>query len=245
MNWQENKRIFSKRASELILQSGLTQNELMQALDLSNGSVANLKNKNAQNPSADTIFKMANYFGVSADYLLGLTDTKTTDKATKELCDTLGISEEVIEVLKEKTNINETLNFLFYQDKITKRFQDINKSCIGRETVFEIDAWSRFSILELLSEFIELANTSYKDDIFYSITPDGVLQLGKMQFDGEGEMESVKMEKRMETGLKNRGFDASSMVAYRMQRIINLLTAQLQTFVEDKFICAFDASKEE
>ena len=238
-----NSNIFCERVNTLFEKTG--QKELSKKLGISQSLISDIMNGNVKSPRADTIFSIANHFGVSVDWLLGLSDVKSTDKATKELCDTLGINEEAIEVLKEKTNINETLNFLFYQDKVCKKFQDINNLNCAVETVFGIDIWSRFSILELLTEFIELANTSYKDDIYYSITPDGALHLGKMQFDGEGEIDGVKMEKKIETGLENRGFGVSSMVAYRMQRIINILTAQLQAFVEDKIICAIDANKEE
>jgi transcriptional regulator with XRE-family HTH domain len=50
-------------------------------------------------PDIVSLGKIAQYFGVSTDYLLGLTDYKTTDKATQELCNTLGLSEEAIKIL--------------------------------------------------------------------------------------------------------------------------------------------------
>ena len=50
-------------------------------------------------PDIISLGKIAQYFGVSTDYLLGLTDYKTTDKATQELCNTLGLSEEAIKIL--------------------------------------------------------------------------------------------------------------------------------------------------
>lgn len=50
-------------------------------------------------PPAETLLKIAEAFNVSTDYLLGLTDTQSTDKATKELCSTLGLSELTIDIL--------------------------------------------------------------------------------------------------------------------------------------------------
>jgi len=50
-------------------------------------------------PKAETVVKIAKAFNVSTDYLLGVTDYKTTDRATKELCNTLGLSENTINVL--------------------------------------------------------------------------------------------------------------------------------------------------
>lgn len=79
-----NSDKFCERASKLIFNSGKTQAELVKALGLSNGTIANLKNKKGQVPSADTVCALSNYFNVSTNWLLGLTDTKSTDKATKE-----------------------------------------------------------------------------------------------------------------------------------------------------------------
>ena len=78
------REIFCKRASDLIVNSGKTHTELVKVLGLSNGSIANLKNKKEQTPSAETVCVLANCFNVSTDWLLGLTDTKSTDKATED-----------------------------------------------------------------------------------------------------------------------------------------------------------------
>lgn len=53
-------------------------------------------------PDILSLVKIAKYFNVSADYLLGLNDYKTTNKATKELCSTLGLSEDSINFLLKK-----------------------------------------------------------------------------------------------------------------------------------------------
>ena len=79
-----NCDVFIKRASELIFNSGKTQAELVEALGISNGSIANLKNRKKQTPSAETVCILAKYFNVSTDWILGLTDIRSTDKATKE-----------------------------------------------------------------------------------------------------------------------------------------------------------------
>lgn len=236
-----NSDIFCKRVNELFGKTG--QKELSNKLGISQSLISDIINGNVKSPRADTIFSIANHFSVSVDWLLGLTDVKSTNKATKSLCDTLGLSEQTIETLQEKTNINDAINFLFYQDNVHKRLQELNEETNSHETIFACDSWSSFSILKLLTEFVELANTSYKNDIFYSITPDGVMQIGQTQFDEHGDIEGVKMEKSFDTHLKNNGFLISSMCASRMQRIINLLTVQLQNFVEDKIILASDAER--
>lgn len=45
---------------------------------------------------AESIVKLSEYFGVTADYLLGLSDVKTTEKSIQIACDVTGISEDSI-----------------------------------------------------------------------------------------------------------------------------------------------------
>lgn len=97
--YKHSNKLFLERASKLLLNTDKTQKELVEALGLSNGSIADLKNKKDKTPSAETVCILANYFNVSADWLLGLSNIGTTDKATKELCNTLQLE------LKERRKI--------------------------------------------------------------------------------------------------------------------------------------------
>ena len=51
----------------------LDQNTLAKELQLSNASISYWENAK-QEPSASALFKLASFFNVSVDYLLGLTD---------------------------------------------------------------------------------------------------------------------------------------------------------------------------
>lgn len=71
-------RVFSKsklgeRIKYLRNEKGIGQNQLAKDLQLSNASVSYWET-GKQEPSAEAIFKLANYFNISADYLLGITD---------------------------------------------------------------------------------------------------------------------------------------------------------------------------
>jgi transcriptional regulator with XRE-family HTH domain len=48
---------------------------------------------------AESIVKLAKYFGVSSDYLLGLSDTKSTDESVKIACETTKLSEQAIKYI--------------------------------------------------------------------------------------------------------------------------------------------------
>ena len=68
-----DRSIFGERLKQLRKERELGQNQLARALDLSNASVSYWET-GKQVPSGEAIFKLALFFDVSADYLLGLKD---------------------------------------------------------------------------------------------------------------------------------------------------------------------------
>lgn len=94
-----NCDIFCERVLEKFGNRG--QVELARDIGISQGTVSAIKLKKIKSPGADIVYRIAKHFGVSTDWLLGLTDVQTTDKATKELCDTLGLSENTVKLLSE------------------------------------------------------------------------------------------------------------------------------------------------
>ena len=65
--------VMAERIKTLRNEKGIGQNLLARELELSNASISYWENAK-QEPSAQAIYKMAKYFGVSADYLLGISD---------------------------------------------------------------------------------------------------------------------------------------------------------------------------
>lgn len=68
--------MLSERIHELRLAAGLTQVSLANELNVTKQSVSNWENDNIL-PSIDVLMRMAKYFGVSTDYLLGLDDVQS------------------------------------------------------------------------------------------------------------------------------------------------------------------------
>ena len=64
---------FNERLKELRLEKGLSQEQLAKETDLSRSAIGFWEN-GQRVPSALAIITLAKYFGVSADYLLGLSD---------------------------------------------------------------------------------------------------------------------------------------------------------------------------
>ena len=63
--------ILAERLRLLRMEKNIGQNALAKELDVSNASISYWEN-GKQQPSAEAIYKLALYFGVSADYILGI-----------------------------------------------------------------------------------------------------------------------------------------------------------------------------
>ena len=57
--------------------------------------------KGSINPTPDEIIAFAQYFGVTSDYLLGLSGTPAGDQSTAAICEATGLSEKAVDHLKE------------------------------------------------------------------------------------------------------------------------------------------------
>ncbi|HIX09794.1 MAG TPA: helix-turn-helix domain-containing protein [Firmicutes bacterium] len=65
--------IFHERLKELRTEANLSQTELAKILGVNQRTISNWENGDRQ-PDFNMLEKIANYFHVSADYLLGLTN---------------------------------------------------------------------------------------------------------------------------------------------------------------------------
>lgn len=98
------------RISKLRQDKGLTQAELAKALQITRSALS-LYELNKREPDTVILGKIANYFGVSVDFLICRTDTPT-DKITNHLSDDPELA-EFWEILKER----EDLQLFFKQTK--------------------------------------------------------------------------------------------------------------------------------
>lgn len=89
---------FPTRIRDLMGENKTTQKELSLICGVKSQSVSLWVNGETR-PDILSLVKIAEHFNVSTDYLLGLTDYKTTDKATVEMCKALGLSEDAVGLL--------------------------------------------------------------------------------------------------------------------------------------------------
>ena len=65
-----------ERIAELCKEHNVTPGKMCSTIGISRGLITDLKMGRKSNPTAETLSKIASYFDVSVDYLIGNTNTK-------------------------------------------------------------------------------------------------------------------------------------------------------------------------
>jgi transcriptional regulator with XRE-family HTH domain len=102
--------MFSKRFKQLREEMNITQRELAEHLNCSKSAIA-LYETGQRNPDHETLNKIADFFSVSTDYLLGRTDFRTS---ADRITEALGADKELLEFWEE-TKDRENVQLLFKQ----------------------------------------------------------------------------------------------------------------------------------
>lgn len=89
------KDVFSERLENLRIEQGITRQKVADDLQISRASLEYYE-KGKRVPDIVTLCAIAEYYNVSADYLLGRTTNKTTDTDLQAVCDYTGLSEKAI-----------------------------------------------------------------------------------------------------------------------------------------------------
>ncbi|EDP7604089.1 helix-turn-helix transcriptional regulator [Listeria seeligeri] len=90
--------MFSDRLSKLRKKKGMSQYKLADELGFSRGQVANYE-QGSREPDYSTLLKIAEYFNVTTDYLLGKEEVDNSDLLAAHIDDNL-TEEERIEIEK-------------------------------------------------------------------------------------------------------------------------------------------------
>lgn len=105
-------------------EKGLFQSEIAKILGVSTAAVGFYENEK-RDMSPDTIIKLANYFDVSTDYLLGKTDIRNPGKQIDDILNEamIGMSKEEYEALNEtqKKQIRDFAIFVKNQNEEKKK----------------------------------------------------------------------------------------------------------------------------
>ena len=88
-------KAFAERLSDLVQikkSEGLSHDEISRQIGVSSGVLSEWMSDN-KTASIENLAKLSKYFGVSADYLLGLSDVQTADVDVRAVCENVGLSE--------------------------------------------------------------------------------------------------------------------------------------------------------
>ena len=104
--------IFSQRLRALMKERSVKQSILAKKAGCSRQAVSQYIDGSSV-PNIDKLLSIADFFDVSADYLLGRTNAKTTDKDLRFICEYTGLSENTIMTLHNSGGIWENLIIMY------------------------------------------------------------------------------------------------------------------------------------
>ena len=107
-----DKNVFSERLTQLREDRGLKRQEVADALEISRASLEYYE-KGQRKPDIEVAARIAKYYGVSTDYLVGVSAAQVTaseNETLKTVCDYLGISEASAEQVSYLTSIGYSTN---------------------------------------------------------------------------------------------------------------------------------------
>lgn len=139
------KNCFQERLRELRKGKGFTMEKMADELGISSGSISNYEN-GQRLPDIEVAAKIADYFGVSIDYLIGRTDTKTVKEDERKVCDSLGLSETA------------TDNFLHFLNLKPSKIKEFDYKYSMKKVINK--AFSEHSFWNMFYSLYKLANIS-------------------------------------------------------------------------------------
>lgn len=104
--WETEKAPFPSRLSEIMKERKVSQEKLAQALGVKRQTVS-LYKTGQSSPNVEQLYKIAQFFDVSSDWLVGLTNVKSRDIDLNAVCIKTGLSESAAETLIEDREKND------------------------------------------------------------------------------------------------------------------------------------------
>lgn len=122
--FKDSRVIYNKNGKQ-------TQAEVYSATGIPASCITDLEDDDKQrNVGYDTIAKLARHYGVSADFLLGLSESKSFDPDIQSVCQYTGLSDHAIQNLKAlSSNNREMLNSFLGSARGIMLIQDIFRFC--------------------------------------------------------------------------------------------------------------------
>lgn len=156
----EVTNVFSERLKEL--RGKKTLQEVSDAIGITRVAMGYYE-KGERKPDIEILYRIADFYKVSADYLIGITDVKTPDIEIKAIANSIGLSEDAINILRTEN----TIGF-----KHELRCLDI----LIRDMRFRVEGKNYRPFMELFSNFMLFTGDKKK---VYSLKQNGDISLAK------------------------------------------------------------------
>lgn len=99
MTGTDTTKCFADRLQDLIADSGKDVKTLASEIGISSGALSKYQNDKGE-PGITALYKIAKYFGVTSDYLIGIGNNKKVENT--DIGNETGLSDEAIDTLKSK-----------------------------------------------------------------------------------------------------------------------------------------------
>ena len=109
---EKNANIFSLRLQKLLSKKNMTQKDLSEKIKISPSKISRCAN--GELPDIATLLKLADFFHVSTDYLLGRTDVSTSNPSIQAAVKYTGLSERTLNNVRHLQPFQEQFNALDY-----------------------------------------------------------------------------------------------------------------------------------
>lgn len=169
---------FKDRLRDLIKNSGKTQKAVSEEIkeefqiDLSAQTLSYYVN--GREPNYETLRAISRYFGVSSDYLLGLSEVQNTDPDIKAISEKTGLSEKSVAIFIEHHTpqfVKEGRNLTEWKDHFMKMTNLLIESDWLESILFRLDFYfyNLITVYELEKYFINKEDTDKKYEILNTL----------------------------------------------------------------------------
>ena len=101
-------KTLGQRLYECREKTGMKQVDVARALNVQRQQISYYENDSRQ-PDLDRLKELSRLYGVSTDYLLGMTDVSSSDLEIKEVCNYTGLSENAVNILHKHSTVSKEI----------------------------------------------------------------------------------------------------------------------------------------
>ena len=171
-------KAFAERLSDLVQikkSEGLSHDEISRQIGVSSGVLSEWMSDN-KTASIENLAKLAKYFNVSTDYLLGLSDVQTADMDVKAICEYTGLTAAVVVFLNTMFSVSGN-NIDDIMASFYRRFFDDIVSCYPK-----LDSMCNNILVSAQANAVaNVLNEPSEDSITFNINGDDLLKLAQAE----------------------------------------------------------------